>query len=123
MTGAVHKAEVSPTIQAFAIDILGEAGSLRELPTPRPGPEDTLIAVRVADVNPIDWKVRHGFKHIGNRFPLMLGQNAADLVVEVGPNVKGSAVGGAVYGSFWLAGTYVDYVPASVRRPVERSAA
>jgi NADPH:quinone reductase-like Zn-dependent oxidoreductase len=102
---------------AFAIDRFGEPGALKALPTPEIGADEILVRVRAAGINPIDEKIRDGFKAIGDvRFPLILGQDAAGVVVRVGPKVTRFAVGDDVYGAFWLAGTFAEYVRVPTMR-------
>jgi hypothetical protein len=89
----------------------GEPGTLRTLPMPEIGADEILVRVHAAGVNPLDEKIRDGFKAVeGVRFPLTLGQDAAGVVVRTGPNVTRFGVGSAVYGAFWLAGTFAEYV-------------
>jgi len=103
--------KIPATMRAFAIDRFGEPGALRTLPTPEIGPDEILVRVHAAGVNPIDEKIRDGFKAIGDvRFPFILGQDAAGVVARIGPQVTQFGVGDAVYGAFWLAGAFAEYV-------------
>ena len=100
---------------AFAIDRFGETGSLRELPVPVPAPGEILVRVRAAGINPLDWKVRDGAKIAANlRFPLVLGQDASGIVEKAGDGVTRFAAGDEVFGAFWLAGSYAQFVRASL---------
>lgn len=100
-------------MRAFAIDHFGEPGRLRELALPQPGPAEVLVRIRAAGVNPLDWRVRDGGKLAeGLRFPLVLGQDAAGTVEAVGSDITGLSVGEEVFGAFWLAGTYAQFVCA-----------
>jgi hypothetical protein len=77
--------QIPATMRAFAIDRFGELGSLRELPTPTIGADEMLVRVRAVGVNPIDWKIRDGFKAIEDAsFPFILGQDAAGVGVRAG---------------------------------------
>jgi NADPH:quinone reductase-like Zn-dependent oxidoreductase len=108
---------IPATMRAFAIDRFGEPGTLRTLPTPAIGADDILVRVHAAGVNPLDEKIRDGFKAVeGVRFPLTLGQDAAGVVVRIGPYVTRFGVGSAVYGAFWLAGTFAEYVRVPTTR-------
>ena len=103
--------QVPSIMRAFAIDRFGESGTVRELATPEIGADEFLVRVRAAGVNPLDWKIRDGRRSFGDlRFPYVLGQDAAGEIVQVGSNAKQFSLGDEVYGSFWLAGTYADYV-------------
>jgi NADPH:quinone reductase-like Zn-dependent oxidoreductase len=109
--------QIPAIMRAFAIDRFGEPGALRTLPTPEIGPDEILVRVHAAGVNPIDEKIRDGFKAIGDvRFPFILGQDAAGVVVRTGPNVTRFGVGSAVYGAFWLAGSFAEYVRVHTMR-------
>jgi NADPH:quinone reductase-like Zn-dependent oxidoreductase len=65
---------------------------------PVPGPQDVLISVRAASVNPVDWKVRSGeIKFItGSRFPKVLGSECAGEIAGIGSRVTGFKLGDEV---------------------------
>jgi zinc-binding alcohol dehydrogenase family protein len=72
-----------------------------ELPRPTPGVRDLLVNVRAVSVNPVDTKVR-GARHQGSaaapmKEPRVLGWDAAGVVVAIGAEVSGFAVGDEVY--------------------------
>ncbi|MCK4374080.1 MAG: NAD(P)-dependent alcohol dehydrogenase [Candidatus Brocadiae bacterium] len=72
--------------------------ALREIPVPRPGPRDVLVAARSVGVCGSDI---HYFEHgrIGDfvvEKPMILGHECAGEVVEVGPEVRMLAVGDRV---------------------------
>ncbi|KUN05965.1 NADPH:quinone reductase [Streptomyces yokosukanensis] len=88
-----------------------ETEALIDLDRPSPGPGEILIAVRAAGVNPVDWKLRQGFRRPGERepvFPTVFGSEAAGVVQEVGPGVTGFAAGDEVLGST-AHGGYAEY--------------
>ena len=70
-----------------------------EMPDPEVGENDVLVQIHAAGVNPIDSKIRNGdFKLIlPHRFPLILGNEAAGVVVRVGSRVRGFKPGDEVY--------------------------
>lgn len=83
-TIATRSNEIPATMLAFAIDHYGDAGQIRELPTPTVGPGEMLVRVRAAGVNPFDLKVRAGGKpEVDQRFPLILGQDGAEALAAV----------------------------------------
>jgi NADPH:quinone reductase-like Zn-dependent oxidoreductase len=43
----------------------GGVGQLRyeEVPTPVPGPNEVLVKLAATSVNPIDWKIRGGYRN------------------------------------------------------------
>ncbi|MFC4503670.1 MULTISPECIES: NADP-dependent oxidoreductase [Streptomyces] len=72
-----------------------------DLPKPAPGPDELLVKVYAAGVNPVDWGVRsglhQGFLPLG--LPAVLGREAAGVVERLGEGVEGFAVGDAVFGT------------------------
>lgn len=70
-----------------------------EMPAPQVGADDVLVRIHAASVNPLDLKLRDGdFKAIlPYRLPLILGNDLAGVVVEVGSAVTRFAVGDEVY--------------------------
>jgi NADPH2:quinone reductase len=71
-----------------------------ELPTPSPGPDQVLVAVRAAALNPVDLAMRDGLmaSAIGEPFPLGLGWDIAGTVEAVGDGVDRWVVGDEVVG-------------------------
>ncbi|MET8976770.1 NADP-dependent oxidoreductase [Streptomyces sp. NPDC004539] len=89
-----------------------ETQAFVDVDRPSPGPGQLLIAVRAAGVNPVDWKLRSGYRRPGDTgeraFPAVLGSEAAGEVVEVGEGVTAFAVGDEVFGTA-LTGGYAEY--------------
>jgi NADPH:quinone reductase-like Zn-dependent oxidoreductase len=95
-------------MRAFAIDEFGTPGSLQDLPALRAGANEIVVAIAVAGVNPIDWKVRDGMA--GKRpLPLVLGQDFAGVVDSVGDGVTRFKRGERVFGIAREHGGYADY--------------
>ncbi|HEY8607825.1 MAG TPA: zinc-binding alcohol dehydrogenase family protein [Noviherbaspirillum sp.] len=67
-----------------------------ELPVPRPGPRDLLVAVRAVAVNPVDTKVRAPKDGV-EAAPRVLGWDAAGVVEAVGAEVALFRPGDRVY--------------------------
>jgi len=87
-------------MKAYFIDRYGKQnGRMDDVPEPLPGSHDVLIEVHAASVNVLDSKIRSGeFKLIlPYSFPLVLGNDCAGVVIEVGAAVKGFKPGDAVY--------------------------
>jgi len=88
-------------MKAFVIDRYGKNVPLRAAAVPEPtvGPDDVLVQVHAAGVNPLDGKIRDGeFKLIlPYRFPLVLGNDVAGVVVRVGERVRRFKAGDEVY--------------------------
>lgn len=96
-----------------------ETEALVDVDRPAPGPGQLLVAVRVAGVNPVDWKLRTGYRRPGETgerdFPAVLGNEVSGVVEEIGDGVSGFAVGDEVFGNT-AAGGYAEYalLPAAV---------
>ena len=75
-----------------------EGLELRRVTDPEPGPDDVLIDVHAASVNPIDWKTRAGQVKalLPYKLPVILGSDASGVVAAVGERVRGWAVGDEV---------------------------
>ncbi|MFJ2318782.1 NADP-dependent oxidoreductase [Pseudomonas sp. NPDC087817] len=87
-------------MKAFLIDRYGKhTGRIGEVPAPAVGAHDVLIEVQASSVNVLDSKIRKGeFKLIlPYSFPLVLGNDLAGVVVEVGSQVKRFKPGDEVY--------------------------
>jgi NADPH:quinone reductase-like Zn-dependent oxidoreductase len=93
---------------------LNEAVQVTELPRPTVGPQDVLIQVRAAGVNPIDWKIAEGQMKGGIplTLPAILGSEVAGVVMEVGSAVSRFQKGDEVYARLDLlkGGGYAEYV-------------
>ncbi len=89
------------TMKAVRIHAYGgpELLHYEDVPRPELKPEDLLIQVRAAAVNPVDWKIREGYLQgfLNHRLPLILGWDVAGTVVEVGPDATGFEIGDEVY--------------------------
>ena len=86
---------------------------LQEVLMPAINPDEVLIRVHAAGVNPVDWKVREGQTRIltGNRFPKVLGIECSGEIVEVGSLVKKFKAGDAVIANAGMRlGAYAEYV-------------
>lgn len=79
---ATHLAAVSPA--------KGQPFELRTRPTPKPGPDELLIAVKAVALNPADAIMRDQGLFIP-KYPTVIGFDMAGLVLEVGENVPTSA--------------------------------
>ncbi|GAA0609442.1 NADP-dependent oxidoreductase [Kutzneria viridogrisea] len=110
-------------MKAIAQNEFGDASvlSLQELPDPLVGPDQVLVKVRAASLNPVDWKIRAGYLQgaLPHHFPLIPGWDAAGVVVAAGPAVQGYAPGDEVFGylrkDHVQNGTYAELVAAPER--------
>ncbi|MEV7611486.1 NADP-dependent oxidoreductase [Streptomyces sp. NPDC089799] len=94
---------------------------LVDAPSPKVGPEEVLVRVKAAGVNPIDWKVAAGYLEstFEVHYPVVPGWDVAGIVEAVGDDTTDYAVGDEVYGYVrkeWVElGTYAELVSAPVR--------
>ncbi|MGM7701590.1 NADP-dependent oxidoreductase [Pseudalkalibacillus sp. Hm43] len=104
-------------MKAIVIDQYGGKETLKEREVERPtiNDEQVLVEIHATSINPIDWKVREGYLKdmLPFEFPLILGWDAAGVIVEKGKNVTGFNVGDRVFTrpATTNQGTYAEYVP------------
>ena len=87
-------------MKAFIVDRYGKgSGRLGEMAEPELREDDVLVQVHAAGVNPLDSKIRNGeFKLLlPYRLPLILGNEAAGVVLRVGSRVQRFKPGDEVY--------------------------
>ncbi|HRH38478.1 MAG TPA: NADP-dependent oxidoreductase [Flavobacteriales bacterium] len=103
-------------MKAFIIDKYKskDGGRIADVPEPDVLPGDVLVRVHAAGLNLLDSKIRTGeFKIIlPYRFPLILGHDAAGVVVKVGSQVRRFKVGDEVYArpDKSRIGTFAEYI-------------
>lgn len=102
---------------------------LTEQPAPKVGPDQVLVRVRSAGVNPVDWKLGAGYLDAIQEvtFPLVPGWDVSGVVEQVGVDAGEFAVGDEVIGYVRKdevrRGTYAQYVAAPVRTLARKPAA
>src|SRR5882724_12661125 len=88
---------IPETMRAAALDRFGppSALTLHEIPVPRPGPHEVLIAVDTAGIGSWDVSIRDGsWRRPGRpRFPLVPGIDGAGVVVAKGARVRSFRLG------------------------------
>ena len=88
-------------MKAFIIERYGSKDGVRagEMPDPELREDDVLVQIHAAGVNLLDAKIRDGeFKRfLPYRFPLILGNEVAGVVVRVGSRVQRFKPGDEVY--------------------------
>jgi NADPH:quinone reductase-like Zn-dependent oxidoreductase len=89
---------------------------LTDVAEPKLFPDGVRIGIRAAGINPVDWKTREGrqeprFPHL---WPVVLGWDAAGVVLEVGPATRWFKPGDEVFAlcrkHFVGEGTYAEQV-------------
>lgn len=99
--------------QYGGIDVL----QVRDVPRPVPAPDEVLVQVRAAGINPGEAKIRTGMLH--DRFPATFpsgqGSDLAGVVVEAGHGVARFAPGDEVFGYTDNRASHAEFVvvPAS----------
>jgi NADPH:quinone reductase-like Zn-dependent oxidoreductase len=88
-------------MKAFAIDELGQPGSVHDIPIPEPAEGQVRIRVVAAGLNPFDNAVLQGYMkdRMEHRFPLVPGMDASGTVEAPGDGVEAWTVGDEVFGS------------------------
>lgn len=101
-------------MKAIQIHEYGNSNTLKLEEVPRRSISGDQILVRVHDagVNPVDWKIRLGYRKeaIPAFFPLTMGQDFAGEVAECGKAVNRFRIGDRVFG--FAQGTYAEYAAA-----------
>ncbi|MFD5230146.1 NADP-dependent oxidoreductase [Streptomyces qaidamensis] len=107
------------TMRAISQDVLGGPEVLKEVEIERPAPKpnEVLVRVRAAGVNPTDWKHRATGGFLGEP-PFVLGWDVSGVVEAVGIGVVAFAPGDEVFGMLpypYGHGSHAEYVIAPVR--------
>ncbi|MEU3888829.1 NADP-dependent oxidoreductase [Streptomyces sp. NPDC029041] len=107
------------TMRAISQDVLGGPEVLKEveIERPVPKPNEVLVRVRAAGVNPTDWKHRANGGFLGEP-PFVLGWDVSGVVEAVGIGVVAFAPGDEVFGMLpypYGHGSHAEYVIAPVR--------
>lgn len=107
------------TMRAISQDVLGGPGVLEEveLERPAPRPNEVLVRVRAAGVNPTDWKHRATGGFLGEP-PFVLGWDVSGVVEAVGIGVAAFAPGDEVFGMLpypFGHGSHAEYVTGPAR--------
>ncbi|MFF4979203.1 NADP-dependent oxidoreductase [Streptomyces sp. NPDC001046] len=107
------------TMRAISQDVLGGPDVLKEVEIERPAPKpnQVLVRVRAAGVNPTDWKHRATGGFLGEP-PFVLGWDVSGVVEAVGIGVAAFKPGDEVFGMLpypFGHGAHAEYVIAPVR--------
>lgn len=105
-------------MKAIRVYEFGGPETLRyeDTPIPSPGPNQALIQVHAAGVNPVDAYIRTGTYARKPDLPYTPGSDAAGIIVALGDGVDGLAVGDRVYTSGTLSGSYADYAVCDAKQ-------
>jgi 2-desacetyl-2-hydroxyethyl bacteriochlorophyllide A dehydrogenase len=103
-------------MKAIVIEQYGGKEQLKELEVKKPiiNENQVLIEMHATSVNPIDWKIRQGYLKdvMPFQFPIILGWDAAGVIVEKGDKVEGFKLGDRVFArpQTTANGTYTEYI-------------
>lgn len=88
-------------MRCMAIQSYGGPEVLESMDLPRPqiAPDQVLVKLHAAGINPVDFKIRKGLlaDRLPNRFPIILGWDGAGEVVEVGNEIQEFQKGDAIF--------------------------
>lgn len=88
-------------MKAFIVDHYGSSDSVRldERPVPQLRDDDVLVQIHAASINPLDLKIRDGKLKVVLPFslPIILGNDLAGVIVQVGAGVRRFKPGDEVY--------------------------
>jgi len=113
--------EKKSTMKAAAIDSFGPSSvlTIHEIPVPKPGPTEVLIALYAAGVGVWDAEMRAGWwPEDQPRFPLVLGSDGAGVVAETGAKVRNFHTGDRVWAYEFInpkGGFYAEYVAVDTK--------
>ncbi|MGC9539502.1 NADP-dependent oxidoreductase [Streptomyces sp. UG1] len=114
------------TMRVISQDVLGGPEVLKEveLQRPAPRPNEVLVRVRAAGVNPTDWKHRATGGFLGEP-PFVLGWDVSGVVESVGIGVARFRPGDEVFGMLSYPfghGSHAEYVAAPARAFADKPA-
>lgn len=105
-------------MRAVTVSGFGATPQVTEQPVPEPGPDEVLVRMSAAGLNPFDWKVIDGMIRDA-AFPLIVGVDGAGTVERVGADVTALRPGDAVFGQFSAVskgrGSYAEMAVARAR--------
>ena len=103
-------------MKAVVIHKYGKSDVLEyeEIEKPAPKADEVLIEVKIAAVNPVDWKIRDGMGEMfGMKLPFVLGCEVSGIVESAGADIENFKAGDEVFA--YLSsheGGYAEYVCA-----------
>ncbi|HEY3789531.1 MAG TPA: alcohol dehydrogenase catalytic domain-containing protein, partial [Urbifossiella sp.] len=95
-----------------------ETLKLEDVPDPKPGPNQLVVAVKAAGVNPVDTYIRNGTYSYKPQLPYTPGADAAGVIESLGSDVKTFKPGDRVWCGGVVdmrAGTYAQKILCELR--------
>ncbi len=96
-------------MKAVQAQFHGDQLVINDIAKPQAGPEQILIQVAAAGVNPVDTYIVAGTNNYTAHFPHTPGKDAAGTIVQLGEQVSGFKVGQRVYCAGTLSGASAEY--------------
>jgi NADPH:quinone reductase-like Zn-dependent oxidoreductase len=103
-------------MKAMIIRSYGDANVIEshQLPIPSIGPDEILVKVHATGINPVDWKMRQGYREefLQHNNPGILGWDVSGTVVEIGDLVTRFKKGDKIFSNPSPArnGAYAEYI-------------
>jgi NADPH:quinone reductase-like Zn-dependent oxidoreductase len=102
------------TMRAVFYDSFGGPEVIRyeEVAVPQPGKGEILVEVHAAGVNPVDWKIRGGYRRENFTLPLIPGWDFSGVVAAKGTEADDFEIGDEVYSrpDINRHGAYAEYI-------------
>ncbi len=109
-----------------AVQINGYGGNevvlTNDVALPLLGPNQVLVEIHAAAINPVDWKIREGHLHqmAPLTFPATLGSDFSGIITKLGVNVTTFKVGDEIFGQAGHltggSGTFAEVASADINK-------
>lgn len=93
---------------ALIVDAKPLSRTIKDRGVPTPGPEEILVRVEAAGLNPVDARIGNIDIPMWPDMPTVLGAEASGVIVAIGNVVKGLKVGDRVCVSFLIFREYIQ---------------